>query len=80
MKKLTAPLQSERSRDDGRPVLDLLAEIPIERLEEVVAQLNGKRQAAEVCDALMKRIALAPISQFQMLRDIYHKQCAPASG
>lgn len=66
-----------RNHDDGRPALELLAAAPIERLEEIVARLKTKRPAAEICDAMMKLIALAPLSEFQMLRDIYRRHCVP---
>jgi hypothetical protein len=68
---------AERNRDDGRPALELLAAAPIERLEEIVARLKTNRPAAEICDAMMKLIALAPLSEFQMLRDIYRRHCVP---
>ena len=69
---------TERNSDDNRPALELLAAAPIERLEEIVARLKTKRPAAEICDALMKLIALAPLYEFQMLRDIYRRHCVPA--
>jgi hypothetical protein len=75
MKRLTEFLPR---RDGGRPALELLAEAPLERLEEAVARLKEKRPAAEICDAMMKLIALAPLSEVQVLRDIYRRHCAPA--
>jgi hypothetical protein len=77
VKELTEPLSVERSRDEGRRALELLVEAPIEQLDERVAQLKEKLPAAEVCDAMMKLIALAPLSRFLMLRDIYRKHSAP---
>jgi hypothetical protein len=68
---------TERNRDDGRPALELLAAAPIERLEEIVTRLKTRRPAAEICDAMMKLIALAPLSEFQMLREIYRRHCVP---
>jgi hypothetical protein len=67
-----------RSLDDSRPALELLAAAPIEHIEEVVVRLKKKRSAAEICDAMMKLIALAPLSEFQMLRSIYRRHCVPA--
>jgi len=71
-------LPSERSRDEGRPALELLVEAPTEQLDELVAQLKGNQPAAELCDAMMKLIALAPLSQFLMLLEIYRRHGAPA--
>ena len=78
MKKLTEPLPSERSRDEGRPALELLVEAPIEQLDEFVTRLKDYQPSAETCDAMMKLIALGQRSQFLMLREIYRRHCATA--
>ena len=79
MKKLTEPLPSERSRTKAGPRSTfLLSEAPIEQLDEFVARRNASQPAAETCDAMMKLIALAPRSQFLMLREVYGRHCAPA--
>jgi hypothetical protein len=77
-KKLIDLLPSGVNRDDGRPALELLAATPNERLDEVIAQLRKTRPAAEVCDAMMKLIALAPLSEFLTLREIYRRYCDSA--
>ena len=77
-KKLTDLSLSRVDRDDGRPALELLAAIPNERLEEVIVRLKQTRPAEEICDAIMKLIALAPLSEFVMLREIYCRHCDSA--
>lgn len=62
MKKLTEPLPSERSRDEGRPAVELLIEAPIEQLDEFVARLKNYQPSAETCDAMMK---LKPSHRFR---------------
>jgi hypothetical protein len=78
VKKLTEPFPSERSRDEGRPALELLVEAPIEQLDEFVARRTASQPAAVTCDAMMKLITLPPLSQFLMLREIYRRHCATA--
>lgn len=78
MKNRTNFLPGEGKRDNDPPALELLAAAPIERLDETVAHLKKYRPAAEICDAMMKLIALAPLSEFQVLRDIYRRHCVPA--
>jgi hypothetical protein len=77
-KKPTDLLPNGVNRDDGRSALELLAATPNERLEEVIARLKKTRPAEEICDAIMKLIALAPLSEFLALREIYRKHCDPA--
>lgn len=78
LKNPTSLVPDERKRDNDSPALELLAAAPIERLDEVVAHLKKYRPAAEICDAMMKLIALAPLSEFLALRDIYRRHCVPA--
>jgi hypothetical protein len=80
VKKLTEPLPSERSRDEGRPALELLVEAPNEQLDEFVARLKDYQPSEETCDAMMKLIKLPPLSQFVMLREIYRGHCAPGAA
>jgi hypothetical protein len=77
-KKLTAFLPSGVGHDDGRSTLELLAATPNERLEEVIARLKETRPTEEICDAIMKLIALAPLSEFLSLREIYRRHCDSA--
>jgi 16S rRNA C1402 N4-methylase RsmH len=77
-KKRTDLLPTRVDRDDGRPALELLAAIPNERLEEVIVRLKETRPAEEICDAIMKLIALAPLSEFLTLREIYCRHCDSA--
>ena len=77
-KKRTDLLPSRVDHDDGRPALELLAAIPNERLEEVIVRLKETRPAEETCDAIMKLIALAPLSEFLTLREIYCRHCDSA--
>ena len=74
-KKLTDLLPNGVNRDDGRPALELLAATPNEGLEEVILRLKKTRPAEEICDAIMKLIALAPLSEFLTLREIYRRHC-----
>ena len=78
MRRPTDLPASGANGDGGPPTLELLAATSNERLEEVVARLKQTRPAAEICDAMMKLIALAPLSDFQMLLDIYRRHCVPA--
>jgi hypothetical protein len=78
LKKLTDHLPSGVNRDDGRPALELLAATPNERLEEVIVRLKKTRPPEEICDAIMKLIALAPLSEFLTLREIYLRHCDSA--
>jgi 16S rRNA C1402 N4-methylase RsmH len=77
-KKRSDLLPSRVDRDDGRPALELLAAVPNERLEEVIVRLKKTRPAEEICDAIMKLIALAPLSEFLTLREIYCRHCDSA--
>lgn len=79
MKKLTEPLRSECSPDEGRPAFELLVEAPIEQLDEFVARLKDYQPSAETCGAMMKLIALPPLSQFVMLQDLSRALCAGRS-
>jgi 16S rRNA C1402 N4-methylase RsmH len=75
---LTDPVPSGVTRHDGRSALELVAATPNERLEEVIARLKTTRPAEEICDAIVKLIALAPLSEFLALREIYRRHCGPA--
>jgi 16S rRNA C1402 N4-methylase RsmH len=77
-KRLTDLLPSGVNCDDGRSALELLAATPNERLEEVIARLKKTRPAEEICDAIIKLIALAPLSEFLTLREIYRRHCDSA--
>ena len=77
-KTLIDLLPSRVNRDDGCPALELLAATPNEQLDEVIARLKKTRPAAEICDAMMKLLALAPLSEFLTLQEIYRRHCDSA--
>jgi hypothetical protein len=57
---------------------EVLQQISLEELDEAVAFLKKRRPKSEVCHALKAIIATSPLSEFQTLRDIYRRYCAPA--
>ena len=64
--------------DEGRSAIELLAQVPLDRIEEVVRSLKHRRSAAEIRSALVERIARAPLSDFQTLKAVYMTHCADA--
>jgi hypothetical protein len=55
--------------------VDLLRQIPLDRLEEAVKTLKKQRTVAEVRTAMVDRIARAPLSEFETLKTIYLRYC-----
>jgi hypothetical protein len=62
--------------DEGACAIDLLAQVPLDRIEEVVRSLKQRRSPAEIRSALIERIARAPLSDFQALKAVYMAHCA----
>jgi hypothetical protein len=72
---LTLPRLNPKS-DEGTCAIDLLAQVPLERIEEVVRSLKQRHSPAEIRSALIERIARAPLSDFQALKAVYMAHCA----
>jgi hypothetical protein len=53
---------------EGSTAIELLERTSIDRLEETVKTLKKHRPATEVRDALMKRIACAPLDEFETIK------------
>jgi hypothetical protein len=62
-------------RDPQRTVIEILQQVPLEQLDEAVGLIKRHRPVAEVCRGLMTLIATAPLSEFEVLREIYRKHC-----
>ncbi len=60
----------------GMSVGELVMRTPLGQLEETVKALMGSRPHAEVRQAMVERIARAPLADFEMLKAIYLKYCA----
>jgi hypothetical protein len=55
---------------EGATAIEQLESTSIDRLEETVKALKKHRPATEVRDALMKRIACAPLDEFETIKRI----------
>jgi hypothetical protein len=55
---------------------DLLKRTPLDQLEETVKALKACRPAEEVRQAMVERIARAPLADFNTLKSIYLSHCA----
>ena len=55
---------------------ELLLQTPIAGLDEALAMLMRHCSAREVCEALMERIAAAPLDEFNALKGVYFRRCA----
>lgn len=64
-------LSSRRERAESSTAVELLVQTPIDRLEETVKALKRHRPAKEVRDAMMQRVAAAPLSEFETLKQIF---------
>lgn len=66
---------SQAGRDDPTPIVELLQLTPLDDLEETVMALKAERKLAEVRQAMVERIARAPLADFDRLKHIYLKHC-----
>jgi hypothetical protein len=62
-------------RDAPSAAVDLLQLAPLEELEEVIKALKAEHTLAEVRQAMVERIARAPLADFDRLKHIYLKHC-----
>jgi hypothetical protein len=60
-------------------VEELLMQAPIDGLDEVLTMLRPHLSTEEVCAALTKRSAKAPIEDLETLRYVYLKHCGSVS-
>ena len=64
---------------DKTGAAELLADTPLDRLEETVQALKRDRSPAVARKAMVERIARAPLSEFETLKHIYLKHCGTAA-
>jgi hypothetical protein len=55
--------------------VEVLLQTPIDGLDEALTMLMRHRSAREVCEALMERIAAAPLDEFDALKGVYFRCC-----
>jgi hypothetical protein len=55
--------------------VEVLLQTPIDGLDEALTMLMRHRSAREVCEALMERIAAAPLDEFNALKGVYFRHC-----
>jgi hypothetical protein len=61
--------------DDELSAVELLARTPLDQIDEAIREIKGRRSADEIRNALVERIARAPLSDFQILKTIYMTHC-----
>ena len=59
---------------------EVLGQTPVDRLEEAVELLKRHRPANDVCEALVERIAKAPLDDFNALKGVYFAHCVDRPG
>jgi hypothetical protein len=59
---------------------EVLGQTPADRLDEAVAILKRCRPTRDVCQALMERIAKAPLEDFNLLKSVYFHHCVDRPG
>ena len=71
----------ERMIRTGRlSIADVLKETPVDRLEEALALLKHHRSAKDISQALMERIAKAPLQEFNTLKNLYFRHFVDRPG
>lgn len=60
--------------------VEVLQQTPVDRLEEAMAILSRHRAAKDICQALMERIAKAPLDDFNALKRLYFQHCVDRPG
>jgi len=68
-------LRSGSTFDDELSAVELLAQAPIDRIDDAVRTLKERSSADEIRKALIERIARAPLSDFQALKTVYLTHC-----
>jgi hypothetical protein len=69
-------LRPERNSDADLTARELLQRTPLDRLEQTVKALKKQRSAADVREAMIHLIAVAPLAHFGTLKQIYMVHCA----
>jgi hypothetical protein len=59
---------------------EVLGQTPVDRLEEAVELLKRHRPANDICQALIERIAKAPLDDFNALKGVYFAHCVDRPG
>ena len=59
---------------------EVLGQTPVDRLEEAVVLLKRHRPYNDVCQALIDRIAKAPLDDFDALKGVYFAHCVELPG
>ena len=59
---------------------EVLGQTPVDRLEEAVELLKRHRPANDICEALVERIAKAPLDDFNALKGVYFAHCVERPG
>jgi hypothetical protein len=54
---------------------EVLLQTPIDALDGALTMLMRHCSASEVCEALMERIAAAPLDEFNALKGVYFRCC-----
>ncbi len=62
-------------RDGETTVHEVVEQASLERLDNLLTMLKRHRPAAEICTALLERIAGSPLDQFSQLKAIYFHHC-----
>ena len=55
--------------------VEVLLQTPIDGLDEALTMLMRHCSAKEVCEALMERIAVVPLDEFNALKGVYFRCC-----
>jgi len=74
-----ALLQTGTEPGERVSAADLLAETPLDRLEETVKALKRDRSPEVARRAMVERIARAPLAEFEVLKHIYLRHCGNAA-
>lgn len=69
---------NEAGSGEPIPVVELVQLTPLDDLEDTVKALKTERSLAEVRQAMVERIARAPLADFDRLKHIYLKHCGNA--
>jgi len=66
----------ERMVRDGKiTVYEVVQQASLDRLDQVLTMLKRHQPAADICTALLERIARAPLHQFGQLKTVYFHHC-----
>jgi hypothetical protein len=62
-------------RDGETTVREVVEQASLERLDYLLTMLKRHRPTAEICTALLERIARSPLDQFNQAKAIYFHHC-----